>query len=118
MIETLKSDREFILDKYVDKSNKLISNTIVKDDMVRLLENREVTEDNLIEHKRLIKETIGFMNKEEDEKYLMELEKKNFESDVKSIFYGWDLVRSNIEFKERIKQINVEKIKEDFMVNE
>lgn len=61
---------------------------------------------------------IGHLNKEEDDKYLTELEKRNFEKDVKDIIHQWELVRSNIEFKERIKQINVDKIKEDFMVNE
>ena len=35
---------------------------------------------------------------------------------MKDIIYQWDLVRSNIDFKNRIKAINTEKIKEEFNV--
>ena len=59
---------------------------------------------------------IGFINREEDERYLMELEKKNVEKDVKQIIYQWDLVRANIDFKEKIGKVNSEKIKEEFML--
>lgn len=59
-------------------------------------------------------ELIGFVNREEDERYLMEVEKRNMEQDVKDIIYSWDLVRSNIEFKDRLKKVNTQKIKEDF----
>jgi hypothetical protein len=55
-------------------------------------------------------------NREEDEKYLMTLEKRNFENDVKDIIYSWDLIRANMDFKERIKRVNVDKIKDEFMV--
>lgn len=54
------------------------------------------------------------MNREEDEKYWMELEKNNLESDVKDIIYAWDLLKSNMEFKERIKKVNTQKIREEF----
>lgn len=57
---------------------------------------------------------IGFVNREEDEKYLMEVEKRNLEKDVKDIIYSWDLVRSNLEFKDRIRKVNTNKIREDF----
>ncbi len=46
----------------------------------------------------------------------MALEKRNLEKDVKDIIYNWDLVNANLDFKERIKKVNTEKIKEDFMV--
>ena len=62
----------------------------------------------------MILELIGFVNREEDDKYLTSLEKRNLERDVKDIIYNWDLVRSNIAFKERIKSVNTQKIKEDF----
>lgn len=42
------------------------------------------------------------------------MEKKNVEKDVKDIIYSWDLIRANLDFKERIKKVNVDKIKEDF----
>jgi len=51
-------------------------------------------------------ELIGYVNREEDERYLMEVEKRNLENDVKDIIYSWDLVRSNMEFKERIRKVN------------
>lgn len=60
----------------------------------------------MIKHKQIITELIGFVNREEDEKYLMEVEKRNLENDVKDIIYAWDLVRSNLEFKDRIKKVN------------
>ena len=63
-------------------------------------------------------ELIGFLNHEEDERYLMDLEKKNLEKDVKDIIYQWDLVRSNIEFKERLRRVNPEGIREQFMLME
>jgi hypothetical protein len=47
---------------------------------------------------------------------LISLEKKNVEKDVKDIIYQWDLVRSNIDFKNRIKAINTDKIREEFNV--
>lgn len=46
----------------------------------------------------------------------MALEKKNFERDVKDIVYSWDLIRANLDFKERIRNVNVDKIKENFMI--
>lgn len=61
-------------------------------------------------------ELIGMINREEDDRYLMELEKRNFEKDVKDIVYQWDLIRSNIDFKERLKRVNTDKIREDFMM--
>jgi hypothetical protein len=33
----------------------------------------------------LIKELIGFLNREEDERYLVDLERKNVEKDVRDI---------------------------------
>jgi len=48
----------------------------------------------------------------------MEVEKRNLENDVKDIIYSWDLVRSNMEFKERIRKVNTQKIKEDFNLME
>jgi hypothetical protein len=86
-IKTLKNDRSFLLNKFVNKRNKVIDSTFIKDDLNKVLENREATEENLIEHKRLAMELIGFVIREEDERYLMEIEKKNFEKDVKDIIY-------------------------------
>jgi len=54
------------------------------------------------------------VNREEDEKYLIGLEKKNVEKDVKDIINQWELIRANLDFKERIRKVNVDKIKEDF----
>jgi hypothetical protein len=30
IIETLKKDREFLLDKYIDKNNRAVANAIIK----------------------------------------------------------------------------------------
>lgn len=97
----------------MDKTDQMINGTFIKDGL-NIIESKEVTDENLIEHKRLILELIGFVNREEDDRYLMSLEKRNLERDVKDIIYNWDLVRSNIGFKERIKTVNTQKIKEDF----
>jgi len=102
------------LNKFIDKTDNLVNSTFIKDDIKNIIESKEVTNENLIEHKRLILELIGFVNREEDDKYLMSLEKKNLEKDVKDIIYNWDLVRSNFGFKERILSVNTQKIKEDF----
>ena len=93
-------------------------NQFIKDDLKNIVDDKSVNEENLIQHKRLILELIGFVNREEDERYLMEVEKRNLENDVKDIIYSWDLVRSNKEFKERIKKVNTQKIKEDFNLME
>ena len=113
-INSLKTDRNFLLNKFIDKTDQLVNGTFIKDDVKNIIESKEVTNENLIEHKRLILELIGFVNREEDDKYLMSLEKKNLEKDVKDIIYNWDLVRSNLSFKERIQSVNTQKIKEDF----
>ncbi len=91
---------------------------MVKEDLNAILEDKDTSEENLIKHKQLIMELIGFVNREEDEKYLMEVQKRNLENDVKDIIYNWDLVRSNLEFKERIRKVNTTKIKEDFNLME
>lgn len=87
---------------------------MIKEDLEEVLNNKDNSEENLIKHKQMIMQLIGFVNREEDEKYLMEVEKRNLEKDVKDIIYSWDLVRSNLEFKERIRKVNTNKIREDF----
>ena len=47
--------------------------------MEKVLNNKEVSEENLLEQKRIIKSLIGLLNREEDEKYLLEVEKRNLE---------------------------------------
>jgi hypothetical protein len=59
----------------------------VKEEVIKVVENKDVSEENLIKHKILIKELIGAVNREEDAKYLMSLEKRNFENDVKVIIH-------------------------------
>jgi hypothetical protein len=59
----------------------------VKEEVIKVVENKDVSEENLIKHKILIKELIGTVNREEDAKYLMSLEKRNFENDVKVIIH-------------------------------
>jgi hypothetical protein len=114
VIETLKQDREYLLCKFIDKSDKVVDTAFLKEDILGVLNDEGVNDSNLIEHKRVIKQLIGFINREEDERYLVGLEKKNVEKDVKDIIYSWDLIRANLDFKERIKKVNVDKIREDF----
>mmetsp|Transcript_12499 Transcript_12499/g.12265 ORF Transcript_12499/g.12265 Transcript_12499/m.12265 type:complete len:106 (-) Transcript_12499:770-1087(-) len=94
----------------------MVDNAFNRQDLSQTLEDQTISPENLIEHKRLITQLIGCVNREEDERYLVELEKKNVEKDVRDIVHQWDLIRANIEFKERIKKVNVEKIKEGFNV--
>lgn len=80
-------DRAFLLNKFVDKKNVTVNQTIIKEKMNDILDDKEVSEKNLIEHKKTILELIGFVNREEDERYLMEVEKKNLEKDVRDLVY-------------------------------
>lgn len=69
----MKSERGFLLNKFLDKNNRTLNNTIIKENLRETVDNKEVSEVNLINHKRLIYELIGFVNREEDERYLMEI---------------------------------------------
>ena len=94
-IEKIKLERSFILNKFVDKRSNLLDNYFLKDHLQDTLHSKEITQDNIFKHKRIINELIGFINREEDERYLIEVQMKNLEKDVKDIIYNWDLIRSN-----------------------
>jgi len=52
-----------------------------------------LTEQNLFEHKRLIKELIGMVHKEEDKAFLIELDLKHTHREINEWIWNWDQVR-------------------------
>ena len=107
-----------MLNKFIDKHDKMLDNTFVRANLQTVLDTRDVSESNLIDHKRLLLELIGFINREEDDRYLMEIEKRNLEKDVREMFYGWDLIKANLDFRERLRRVNADKIREHFMLQD
>lgn len=41
VLKSMKLDREFLIDKYIDKNQKIIDNTLVKEDIHSVLDNKE-----------------------------------------------------------------------------
>lgn len=54
------------------------------------LDNFELTEKNLLEHKRIIKDLIGQVHKEQDKAFLNELELKQTQSEINAWIWNWD----------------------------
>lgn len=65
----------------------------IPDELEDLLENDEVTEDNLNNHKQMIKKLIGKVHDAEDRSFISELEKKHIDDEVRSWIYEWDRIR-------------------------
>ena len=54
VIDKLKKDRDFLLGKFVNKKDRYADRAFIQEDITSILKNEENTEDNLINHKRLI----------------------------------------------------------------
>ena len=99
-IDKLKADREFLLGKYFGMPENTES----------VLNNMDVTEANLMEHKILIQKLIGAVHAEEDRRTIVELEKKHFRDQVDQWIWQWDRIRPSRELRERIEQIDPNRI--------
>ena len=107
VIDILKADRDILM-----KSHDLPPN------LDKFLENNEVTEENLMKHKQMIKELIGRVHEEEDKSVISELEKKHIDDEVRSWIYDWDRIRISHKLKQRIDQLEPSKLLQTHMMND
>ena len=107
VIDILKTDRDILLKSH-DLPQSLDS----------FLENNELTEENLMKHKQMIKELIGRVHEEEDKSVISELEKKHIDDEVRSWIYDWDRIRISHKLKQRIDQLEPSKLLQTHMMND
>lgn len=81
-MDTLKADRKILLTAHD-----------IPDELEKLLENDQLTKENLMNHKEMIKKLVGKVHDAEDRSFIAELEKKHIDDEVRSWIYEWDRIR-------------------------
>lgn len=71
---------------------------------------KRVSEENLENHKQLIHELLNVINEKRDQIYLLTSEKEILENELKFWVFDFDKIKFAPEIKDKIKQINMEKL--------
>jgi len=90
-IDKLKNEREYLLCKFNYSAQMNLKET---------LENKELTEENLIEHKTLIEKIIGEFYDIEDRHFTENYKRKYFEKEVYDTMWEWDKLRVSKHLKD------------------
>lgn len=97
-IDTLKNERVFLLSKL-----KPFGTRNVQD----ILSNKDLSLENLIEHKTIIEKLIGEKFEIEDRHYDEQSKRKYFEKEVHALIHDWDSIRYSDRVKTSIMEVDI-----------
>lgn len=102
-IDTMRKQREYLLCKFKPSSTL---------DFKKVMQCKDVSLENLIEHKTMIEKMIGEYYNLEDKHFSENFKRRHFEKEVYEIIPNWDRMRCSDRVKRDLADIDTSTIEE------
>jgi hypothetical protein len=113
-IEQIRKDKEFLLGKFKASPGVSVGIHCAK----QVVQNEEVSYENLVSHKALINQIIGEYFNLEDESFHETFRLKNLTQQTNDLIVGWDSIRSSEKVKQSIMEISPKTIMDTLLISD